>query len=98
MYYVYINTHTCMYIFKNIFKKKNMLCLYVKCIYIKKLYKQYIYVLFINIYSYSIYLENIYNMCVRLYIHNKYTQYTHIMFTKTFMLDAIVIYSLPSTI
>ncbi len=27
--YVYINTHTCMYIFK-----KNMLCLYIKYIYI----------------------------------------------------------------
>uniref|UniRef100_A0A8C1ER38 Nicotinate phosphoribosyltransferase n=1 Tax=Cyprinus carpio carpio TaxID=630221 RepID=A0A8C1ER38_CYPCA len=29
IYYVYINTHTCMYIFK-----KNMLCLYIKYIYI----------------------------------------------------------------
>ncbi len=29
MYYVYINTHTCMYIFK-----KNMVCLYIKYIYI----------------------------------------------------------------
>ncbi len=27
IYYVYINTHTCMYIFK-----KNMLCLYIKYI------------------------------------------------------------------
>ncbi len=29
IYYVYINTHTCMYIFK-----KNMLCLYIKYMYI----------------------------------------------------------------
>ncbi len=29
IYYVYINTHTCMYIFK-----KNMFCLYIKYIYI----------------------------------------------------------------
>ncbi len=29
IYYVYINTNTCMYIFK-----KNMLCLYIKYIYI----------------------------------------------------------------
>ncbi len=35
-------------------------------------------------------------MCVRLYIHNKYTQYTHIMFTKAFMLDAIVINRCPA--
>ncbi len=35
-------------------------------------------------------------MCVRLYIHNKYTQYIHIMFTKTFMLDAIAINRCPA--
>ncbi len=29
IYYVYINTHTCMYIIK-----KKMLCLYIKCMYI----------------------------------------------------------------
>ncbi len=29
IYYVYINTHTCMYIFQ-----KNMLCLYIKYIYL----------------------------------------------------------------
>ncbi len=29
IYYAYINTHTCMYVFK-----KNMLCLYIKYIYI----------------------------------------------------------------
>ncbi len=28
-------------------------------------------------------------MCLYLYMHNKYTQYTHIMETKTFILDAI---------
>ncbi len=28
-------------------------------------------------------------MCVYLYMHNKYTQYTHIMQTKTFILDVI---------
>ncbi len=28
-------------------------------------------------------------MCLYLYIHNKYTQHTHIMQTKTLILDAI---------
>ncbi len=32
----------------------------------------------------------IYNVCVYLYMHNKYTQYTHIYYVnKNFILDAI---------
>ncbi len=77
MYYVYINTHTCMYAFK-------------------KKYDVYILNLFIyNITEYKYtqvnackYFLNVYGMCVYLYIHNKYTQYTHIL-TKIFILDVI---------
>ncbi len=69
-----------MYIFK-----KNMLCLYNKYIYIwYKLYEyKYLHV------NAGKYFQNICCMCVHLNIHNKHTQYTHIMYTKTFILDAI---------
>ncbi len=46
------------------------ICLYIKYINIK--YKN------INVYTCN-YFQNIYCMCVYLYIHNKYTQYTHIL-------------------
>ncbi len=37
------------------------------------------------------YFQNIYCMCAHLYMHNKYTEYTHtyIMWTKTLILDEI---------
>ncbi len=70
IYYVYINTHTCMFIFK-----KNMLRLYIKYIY--TLYQLYKYI-HLNTCKY---FQNRCCMCVCLYIHNKYTQYTH-MFCK----------------
>ncbi len=41
-----------------------------------------IYIIYLHIYNiFSKYILNIniYRMCVSLYIHNKYTQYTHIM-------------------
>ncbi len=53
-----------------------MLFLYIIYIYIK--YKN------INVYTCKYFL-NIYCMCVYLYVHNKYTQYTYIYF----ILDAI---------
>ncbi len=40
-------------------------------------------------YNLNIFFLNIYMHVLYLYIHNKYTQYTHIMQTKTFILDAI---------
>ncbi len=79
MYYVYINTHTYMYILR-----KNMLDLNVKYVYLYIIYILYVgfkckICIFINdiqMFTYKYFL-NIY-MCVYLYIHNKYTQYTHI--------------------
>ncbi len=64
IYYVYINTHTCMYIFNT-----NILCLYIKHLYI-----------YINDMNKNTckYFLNIYCICVSLYLHNKYTQHTHI--------------------
>ncbi len=47
---------------------------------------------YMNIYRYvntCKYFQNIYCMYVYLYIHNKYTQSTYIMQTKTFILDVI---------
>ncbi len=35
------------------------------------------------------YFQNIYCTCVYLYIHNKYTQYTHILYKQKLILDAI---------
>ncbi len=55
-----------------------MLCLYIKYIYI-----------WYNLYEYKYiqvntckYFQNIYCMCMSLYIHNKYTQYTHIYYVN----------------
>ncbi len=57
--------------------KKNILRLYIKYIYI-----------WYKLYEYKI--PNICCMCVYLYIHNKYTQYTLIYYVnKNFILDAI---------
>ncbi len=65
--YVYINTHTGMYIFQ-----KYMLCLYN------------VYILNICIYNVN-YMNIIYTcMCVHSYLHNKYTQYSHIYVNKNF--------------
>ncbi len=39
-----------------------------------------------------VHIFKLYTVCVCLYIHNKYTQYTHILYimqTKTFILDVI---------
>ncbi len=73
IYYVYINTHTCIYIFK-----KNMSHLYIKYIYIwYNLYEyKYIYV------NTCKYFQNMCCMCVSLYMHNKYTQHTHIYYVN----------------
>ncbi len=60
-YLLWIYKYKHMHVFK-----KNMLCLYI---YIIK-YK------YINVYTCK-YFQNIYSMCVYLYIHNKYTQYTY---------------------
>ncbi len=57
-----------MYIFK-----ENMLCLYIKYIY--KLN-------YMNINKYMWIFLNIYCMGVYLYIHNKYTQYTHMYYVN----------------
>ncbi len=46
--------------------KKNMLCLFMKCIYN------------INYINTCKYFQK-YTVCVRIYIDNKYTQYTHIL-------------------
>ncbi len=70
VYYVYINTHTFMYIFK-----KNVLSLHMKYMYICYNLCEYKY---IHI-SACKYFLNICCICVSLNIHNKYTQYTHIM-------------------
>ncbi len=57
-----------MYIFK-----KKMLRLYILNVFIYKLYEyKYIHV------NACKYFQNIYCMCVYLYIHNKYTEYTQI--------------------
>ncbi len=66
IYYVYINTHTCMYIIK-----KNVMFTYDMCIYNIK----YIHV------NPCKYFQNIYCI-VYFYIHNKYTQYTHIYYVN----------------
>ncbi len=62
IYYVYINTQTCMYIFKKIGY------FYIWNIFIYNVCHITLYVnIFLNIYCMSVYL----------YIHNKYTQYTY---------------------
>ncbi len=68
MYYVYINTHTCMYIFK-----KKVLCLYNKNIYIiYKLFKyKYIYVNIFKIYTVCV--------CIYIYIINIHSTHPYIM-------------------
>ncbi len=44
----------------------------------------------INIYSTLKYFQYIYCMCIYVFMHNKYTQYTYyIIKTKTFILDVI---------
>ncbi len=60
------------------------------------IFRKYLYVYINNIYKHNIFLLNIY-MCLHLYIHNKYTLYTHILCKHFFffakvnknMLDAI---------
>ena len=62
-----------MYIFQ-----RNILFLYIKCIYLP--YKLYEYKYrHVNACKY---FQNIYRMCVYLYIHNKYTQNTHIYYAN----------------
>ncbi len=76
-YSLYINKHTCMYIFQ-----KNMPCLYIKYIYLEyKLYEyKYIHV------NTCTYFQNIY--CFYMYIINK--RRTHIYYAnKTLILYAI---------
>ncbi len=69
IYCVYINTHTCMYKFQNNF------------------YFYILHIFFYNINYMNIntckYFQYIYFMCVYLYIHNKYRQYTPIYANKT---------------
>ncbi len=79
IYHVYINTQV--YILK-IFRPT---CLHVY------IYIYIIFIMYINIFNIQIlYFSAIYTcMCVHLYIHNKYTQYTQILCTHTFILDAI---------
>ncbi len=64
VYYVYINTHTCMYIFKKMY------------VYILNIFIYDINDMNVNIYIYK-YFQNICCISVYLYIHNKYTQHTH---------------------
>ncbi len=69
VYLVCIYKYTQMHIFK-----KNMLCLYIKYIYV-----------WYNLYEYKyIHLNTykIYAVCLCLYIHNKFTQYTHINYVN----------------
>ncbi len=49
-----------------------------------------LYIHICNIYILNIFSEIYTCMCLYLYIHNKYTQYTHIYYVnKTFILNAI---------
>ncbi len=61
MYYVHINTNTCMYIFKILF--------YIKHLYI--IYKN----ININVFK-SNYFQNIDGVCIYTYTHDKYIEYT----------------------
>ncbi len=80
---------------ENFIKKINLLfCLHYvcvmcihthACIYLRKN----VYILNIFIYNINDSNTNIYCMCVYLYIHNKYTQYTCMLCKLTFILDAI---------
>ncbi len=78
IYYVYINTHTYSIYWKylhklHIYMYKFIFTLFILYIYI------YIYI-YINIFNINNIFSEIYTcMCVYLYIHNKYTQYTHIL-------------------
>ncbi len=65
MYYAYINTHTCMYIFM-----KNMLYLYIK----------YIYNFNVRNINTCKYFQNICCMCVYLYIINIQYTHTHVYY------------------
>ncbi len=68
IYYVYINTHTCMYIFK-----KNILCLYIFNIFIYDI----IY-LNINIYM-EIFSKYMLYVCLYIYIINIHSTHIHIL-------------------
>ncbi len=75
IYYVYINTHTC-----KIWNVKTWKICYVHILNIFICNKNY---MNINIdVNASKYFQNIYCMCLYLYIHNKYTQHTHIYYVN----------------
>ncbi len=62
-----------------------LLCVYINsntfmCIYLGKICYAYI----LNVYACK-YFPNIYCMCLYLYIHNKYTQHTHIYYKQTLL-------------
>ncbi len=91
IYYVYLNTHTYSIYFENIY-----------------MYLQFIlYINLFNIFKHNIFFSNIHIyiyiyicMFVYLYIHNKYTQYTHILRKQKllFWMRLIVIKHLPAVI
>ncbi len=71
IYYEYINTNTCMYIFRK------YLYLYSYITHTQTHTHMYL------IYKHNIFVLNIYTcMCLYLYIHNKYTQYKNIYCVK----------------
>ncbi len=85
IYFVYINSHICMYIFKEYML---YLCL-INIIYTNIYMYIYIYIyIYICVCVCKYFLNTC--MCVHLYIHNKYTQYTHILCKhKLLFLDAM---------
>ncbi len=70
IYYRYINTHTCMYI-----SEKNFF-------YILNIFIYNINYMNINIDVNTCKYFQIYTVCVYLYIHNTYTEHTHIYYAK----------------